>query len=549
MPLPEITEDKIRDLASRSSYYKGCAYFEAGSVVKIWVKRDSFFAHVQGGELYTVTITEKNRKLTTTCTCPYDWGGVCKHIVAVMLAIQHGKKVEQHERDLREIERLIEKVEVNKLKKFLLEMLSSDEEMKKDFIIFARGKQETEKSARVYKEEILALLERLDWNEYYHSRYHDEYGSPLSDILDPFSVIARKYTEQKNYREAIKIYQGICDACIEKLRDEALEDFYDDISLSAKEVMKPMAENVRKLTSPLKDKAAYFDYLLQTHLSLDDPEFFEDIFSEAVRTREEADYILRKTDVLLIPPIIFNLLVIKGDEDAAISFGEKHHEEYPVITFLLVEMYLRRGLRDRAVETAEQVIEKLQGREKDFHDYNLYELHKKLRKFLDTCYEAHADHSKKVENLIMLLCLDRNVEDYQRLREILKTEQERKVILKRLNTLLKGDYALLFNIYSKENDYKRLLTLARESIDSEVFHLIVKKIRGRYRTECFELYRKKIDSFLEDPQSRNAYRQVAYWLKLMREIPGNAKQFSRYINTIRTKYKRRPALMEEIEGI
>jgi hypothetical protein len=35
----------------------------------------------------------------------------------------------------------------------------------------------------------------------------------------------------------------------------------------------------------------------------------------------------------------------------------------------------------------------------------------------------------------------------------------------------------------------------------------------------------------------------------MREIPGNAKQFSRYINTIRTKYKRRPALMEEIEGI
>ena len=30
---------------------------------------------------------------SATCTCPYDWGGYCKHIVAVLLTVLHGNEV------------------------------------------------------------------------------------------------------------------------------------------------------------------------------------------------------------------------------------------------------------------------------------------------------------------------------------------------------------------------------------------------------------------------------------------------------------------------
>jgi hypothetical protein len=67
-----------------------------------------------------------------------------------------------------------------------------------------------------------------------------------------------------------------------------------------------------------------------------------------------------------------------------------------------------------------------------------------------------------------------------------------------LEKLLDGGYDLLFKIYLLENDYERMLKLARKSIQFDVFHSIVKKIRDRYPEECFELYKKKINKFTED---------------------------------------------------
>ncbi|GBD98684.1 hypothetical protein BMS3Abin07_00710 [bacterium BMS3Abin07] len=84
---------------------------------------------------------------------------------------------------------------------------------------------------------------------------------------------------------------------------------------------------------------------------------------------------------------------------------------------------------------------------------------------------------------------------------------------------------------------------------NHIFHVVVKEIRKIYPGECFDLYKKKINAFLETTKGRDAYRQVAYSLKLMKEIPNSADRFSRYINHISTKYKRRYALMDEIKGL
>jgi len=548
MPLPEITEDIIYSLASGASINKGYSYFHSGAVEKVWIEKDAYYAHVHGSELYTVTIAEKKGAVQADCTCPYDWGGVCKHVIAAMLAICNEKIIKEHKEDIKNIKALIEKVDTYRLKKFLLEVLSTDSSLMEDFKIFAKGKEETENTSGKYKEEILSLFNKLRGIEYYYDHYHDSYEHPISDITDNFSDTAEKYATQGNYKEAIKIYQGLCDACIKSFQNEKLEDFYDDIHYAAKEAFNAMAENIQKLSS--QDKKPYFDYLLQAYAEFEDKEVFKDVFLKTVKTPEEANYVLGKRDIDLIPPIKLSLLIVKGEPEEVFSFGEKHYKEYPEMAAPLSAFYLKSNMRDKAIATAEKAIEIIQGKRRDLHvGFRLSDPLKELREFLNECYMLKSDYPKIVENLIMLVSQERDIAYYKKLKKIIKTEQEKNTIIERLEKLLDSDYDLLFKIYSTEDDYVRMLKLAKDSIHFDVFNHIVKKIRDRYPEECFEFYKKKINSFTEDVKSREAYRQAAYWLKLMKEIPGTQDKFKRYIERLREKYRRRPAFIDEIKGI
>jgi uncharacterized Zn finger protein len=44
---------------------------------------------VAGAHIYRVTVSQLPGQIFASCTCPYDWGGDCKHIVATLLAWLH----------------------------------------------------------------------------------------------------------------------------------------------------------------------------------------------------------------------------------------------------------------------------------------------------------------------------------------------------------------------------------------------------------------------------------------------------------------------------
>jgi len=62
-------------------------YYERGAVKKVWIEGCQYKAQVYGTELYTITVWEDEEEIKASCTCPYDWGGICKHSVAAMLAL------------------------------------------------------------------------------------------------------------------------------------------------------------------------------------------------------------------------------------------------------------------------------------------------------------------------------------------------------------------------------------------------------------------------------------------------------------------------------
>jgi len=70
-------------------YERGVAYHDAGAVVKLNRSGDTWTANVSGTREYAVRVRlgNFNSVIESECNCPYDRGDICKHEVAVYLAI------------------------------------------------------------------------------------------------------------------------------------------------------------------------------------------------------------------------------------------------------------------------------------------------------------------------------------------------------------------------------------------------------------------------------------------------------------------------------
>ena len=89
-----ITQNWLKSNATESSYERGEDYKEA--VRKLKKEGNTYKAKVDGSETYKVKIVDAPNRIQAVCSCPYDYEGICKHIVAVGLNIISGnfKEVE-----------------------------------------------------------------------------------------------------------------------------------------------------------------------------------------------------------------------------------------------------------------------------------------------------------------------------------------------------------------------------------------------------------------------------------------------------------------------
>jgi uncharacterized Zn finger protein len=86
----EISEAAIRALATAESFLRGEEVFGRGAVLRLSRRGTHLEADVQGSETlpYRVRVTLQGGEIDADCTCPYDWGGICKHSVATLLALR-----------------------------------------------------------------------------------------------------------------------------------------------------------------------------------------------------------------------------------------------------------------------------------------------------------------------------------------------------------------------------------------------------------------------------------------------------------------------------
>ena len=83
-----IGEDDILEKFTPTSFDRGRDYYDSGMVERAVRRGNRLFAEVQGSSFapYSVTAILRGRDFEASCDCPYDWGGYCKHIAAMMLS-------------------------------------------------------------------------------------------------------------------------------------------------------------------------------------------------------------------------------------------------------------------------------------------------------------------------------------------------------------------------------------------------------------------------------------------------------------------------------
>jgi len=89
MSIPQFSETTLRRQATAKSFERGEDYYQSGAVGCLQRRGNTLQAEVEGSEVepYVVCLTFDDSDVTDAdCSCPYDYGGWCKHIVATALA-------------------------------------------------------------------------------------------------------------------------------------------------------------------------------------------------------------------------------------------------------------------------------------------------------------------------------------------------------------------------------------------------------------------------------------------------------------------------------
>jgi uncharacterized Zn finger protein len=87
-----ISESVIRSLATSESFARGRELYQSGAIFDTVRRGNLLMAKCEGSlaPVYQLRVElDEGGIRETSCTCPYDWGGLCKHLVALLLTFIH----------------------------------------------------------------------------------------------------------------------------------------------------------------------------------------------------------------------------------------------------------------------------------------------------------------------------------------------------------------------------------------------------------------------------------------------------------------------------
>ncbi|MCF7876645.1 SWIM zinc finger family protein [Candidatus Bipolaricaulota bacterium] len=221
-------KEKIKSFCNQQSYDRGVRYLRQGRVEQLSLKRESVKSKVRGSQLYEVRLNLDEPDFDAICTCPYDWGGYCKHIVAVLLELSERDSFFDMARGYRGQD---EPMEAATIYRAVAEVIAEGTEPIDNFSGYHGD--EFELAINNYAESVveaeLGFQEKKEQIDYLLEKYNEK----APDYFEEYYVNALKTicTEEKHYRHWKKLMQPLLKDELASEIEGGLRENYETIQL------------------------------------------------------------------------------------------------------------------------------------------------------------------------------------------------------------------------------------------------------------------------------------------------------------------------------
>jgi len=271
------TREEIRSLCTEQSFERGVNYHHQDRVQELEIDGDEIRATVRGSNYYDVAIDIVDDAVQSHCSCPYDYAGDCKHVVAVLLAVDDRDTKTVDDTDTEEdetvdIESLVEETTPEDLRTFLLDLVSDDRDIRDRFVAFVG--EDTGKTVYDYKQEIDRLFD--DAVSRRRIIEHDTYID-----FAQYTDLAETHRERGHVDTATDIYRAISEAIRENL--DRIDDSSGYYGRELERAIEAYTETVAEQDPDHERKRPYIQYLCEGFVGADHG-FASDYYYDALRT-------------------------------------------------------------------------------------------------------------------------------------------------------------------------------------------------------------------------------------------------------------------------
>ena len=274
------TREEISAHCTEQSFERGVTYWKQGRTQELDIDGEEIRATVHGSREYDVFIDVKDDAIRTHCSCPYDYAGDCKHVIAVLLAVDDRDIDDtdavagsvEHLPGSVDVEALVERATTDELRTFLLEVIDDDSDLRDRFVAFTG--EDAGKTVYDYKREIVHLFENATsrrgmiehdtWIDF--SQYHD---------------LAETHRERGRVDAATDIYRALTET-IRKFMNR-IDDSSGYYGREIARAIEGYAETVVEQEFDHEETRPYIDYLIEEFVGTD-YHFVSEDYDNALRT-------------------------------------------------------------------------------------------------------------------------------------------------------------------------------------------------------------------------------------------------------------------------
>lgn len=508
-PFSQFTKTALISNCSDKTYERGYQYFKKEHVEKIWVEDNKFYANVLGSyDSYNVLIEDNDSRFTYHCSCPFE-GYYCKHVVAAGLALLAGKdalikKAAQAKSFHADLKKQLSTILKEQIIDLLLLSLKTHRDWKSTFLKELEKHVEKQGASGInylYKKQFETQLERVCAILEEHNRYgggpeeeEEEVWQGLNELVKLFQEKKLEPVDKRTFIDRMFHYydwgnSGFTDDLVEAIFDvcDSREDWLSVI------------EKLEKKDSEYRKKLVM--------------QIYKD------KLNDEETYLRMRQHDLRFGTDYYDLVLFyqnKGNMEMAFTIAKKGAEigEGRIIDLL---EFLFNYYNQRDYSVALSYLKKI------FTEEAGIEIYKKLKQFardddwatLDTWCRTVLSKQRKV-HILALIHLDNK--DYD---QVLEYVLEKPT-----------DVFFAYDFSDKESFAKQLIPL--------------------YPEKLLPFYVEKMNRCLEQ-MSRDNYKKAAHYAQFVKDI------YIKYLHTegawkafmgnIRKIYEKRPALLEEFNGL